>query len=79
MAMYILTEYGSRIDSYKDGKVLQSTYTLPAEKAIVTVMPTIKRYKRHPLTEENLREMERKGPRELVKRFMSLDYKELGR
>jgi hypothetical protein len=71
-------EYGSRIDSYKDENIQSSTYTLPAEKAIITVIPSAQKHFRRPLTEEMLKEMEQKGPREIVRRFFSLEYKELG-
>jgi len=76
--IYSSEEYGSRIDSYKDENIQLSTYTLPAEKAIITVIPSTQKHFRRPLTEDMLKEMEQKGPREIVRRFSSLEYKELG-
>ncbi len=79
LVMYNSTEYGSRIDSYKGEDIQVITYTLPAEKAIITVIPSAQKHIQRPLTEEMLKEMEQKSPREMVRRFFSLEYKELGR
>lgn len=71
-------EYGSRIDTYKNGELAISTYTLPAEKAMVGIVYPMKMYSRRALSEATIREMEQKGPREIIRQLMSADYKLLG-
>jgi len=67
------------MDSYTNGEITISTYTLRAEKILVSVMRPMKKYAQHPLDEEALRQMDRMGPKQIVKRFTSLKYRELGR
>lgn len=77
--IYFSSKYGIRIDAYKDGEATTITYGIRAEKAIITVMHPMKKYVRNPLPESESRRMEQMGPKELVKRFLSTKYKELGR
>lgn len=78
MMMYISSDYGQRIDSYQKGQIQVQTYASISEKSIVSIMPGIKKYSQSQLSQDALREMSSKGPGEIVKRFMSLDYKSLG-
>jgi hypothetical protein len=78
LKIYDSAEYGNRIDSYRNQEIQVSTYTLPLENAIVTVMPSVHKYDRHPLTKEMLREMEQKRPGKIVARFMENEYRHLG-
>ena len=77
MTVYISSELGTRIDSYKNGKVSSSTYTLPEEKTIIVLMHSVKMYARNSLSEEYLKEIDQHDPREIVRRFISVDYENL--
>ena len=69
-----------RIDVYQSGKIVMTNYVLPAERAMIVIMPAGKKYQRVQLKKEDLDELNRKAdPRELVQRFMSSDHKKLGR
>ena len=76
--VYSSSKYGTRMDSYTNGEITISTYTLRAEKILVSVMHPMKKYAQHPLDEEALRKMDKMGPKQIVKRFTSLKYRELG-
>ncbi|HEG44500.1 MAG TPA: hypothetical protein ENH94_10680 [Phycisphaerales bacterium] len=77
--IYNSSEYGSRLDSYKDNNIYSSTYTLLSEKTVTCIFPDMKKYFRQQLTEKMFKEANGKGPREMVSRFFSLEYEELGR
>lgn len=69
-----------RIDVYQSGKIVMTNYMLPAEQAMIIIMPAGKKYQRVQLKKEDLDELNRNAdPRELVQRFMSSDHKKLGR
>ncbi|MBL7215495.1 MAG: hypothetical protein ISS71_07430 [Phycisphaerae bacterium] len=74
--IYTSAEYGIRIDDEKSGN---RTFTLPADKAIVVVMPSIKKYKWHPLSDNAIAEMKENSPKTLVKKYIAAKYKSLGR
>ena len=76
---YFSSKYGFRLDSYRDGEVAIQTYLLPVEKAIVSVVHPMKKYDRRQLPESEIKLMEQFGVRELVKMYLSTEYKELGR
>lgn len=80
LEFYLSSECGFRFDTYMDGNVNMMQYVIPTEKAIVSVMPTHKKYMRMLLTDEMLREMLSKGadPRETVKQIMLGEYTHLG-
>lgn len=74
------SRYGIRLDHFTDGLIKTKMFVLPAERAIITIVPDAGKYIRAVLTDERLRQMHQENdPRELVKRFMSLEYTELGR
>lgn len=78
--LYYSSKHGKRIDVYKGGGIVMKTYVLPEEKAAIVIMPAGKTYQRTPLTEEQLQaELRDSDPREVVKQFMSMEYKKLGR
>ena len=78
--VYNSSEYGRKVDVYKNGETLMRTYVLPEEKVAIAIMPAGKKYQRTSLTEEQLQQELYDGdPREIVKQFMSMEYKKLGR
>ena len=82
MEMFVSSEYGFRADMYHDGKLQMSQFMLPAEKAIISIMPEQKKYMRMLLTDEHVARMRQQGsgdPRDMVRQFMSTEYTELGR
>jgi outer membrane lipoprotein-sorting protein len=81
IVVYSSSEYGSRMETYGEGKLLMIMHMLPQEKIGISVMPSQKKYTRMTLTDEQFCKMRQQGndPKEMVKKFMSADYKELGR
>ncbi len=81
MEVFGSSEYGFRADSYVDGKVEMTQYTLLADKVIINITPAQKKYMRMILTDKHLKKMQQQGGdlREMVKQFMSAEYTELGR
>jgi len=80
--VFVSSEHGSRVDSYKGEKLLMTQYMLPAEKALISVAHEKKKYMRMLLTEEHVWKMRQQGggdPREIVRQFLSGRYTELGR
>jgi outer membrane lipoprotein-sorting protein len=77
--VYVSSKYGLRMDNYRDGQVAISTYSLPAEKAIITVCHPMKIYTYNEMPEKEIESLRQTGPIEIVKRFISGQYKELGR
>ena len=76
---YFSSKYGFRLDSYRDGQVAISTFTLPAEKALIGIIHTMKAYTRNSLPENEITGFQQVGPKYIVKLFMSVEYKKLGR
>jgi len=75
-----VSKSGRRVDVYQADKIVMTTYFLPAEQAMIILMPAGKRYQRVQLTKKDLSEAIRKAdPRELVQQFMSTKHKKLGR
>lgn len=77
--VYNSLEYGEKAESYTNGELSTRTYSLRKVKQFIGIIPVAKIYHRGPLTESALREMEQMAPRAIVERFMSAEYKELGR
>jgi hypothetical protein len=77
--VYVSSNYGLRMDNYREGQVAISTYALPAEKAIITVCHPMKIYTRNQMPEKEIESLRQTGPIEIVNRFVSGQYKELGR
>jgi outer membrane lipoprotein-sorting protein len=73
--IYTSADYGIRIDAEKSGNM---TFTLPAEKTITVVMPSIRKYKQHPLSDDAIAEMKENSPKTLVKKYIAAKYKSLG-
>jgi len=76
---YFSSKYGLRLDSYRDGQVAISTFTLPAEKALIGIIHPMKAYTRNSLPENEITGFRQVGPKYIVKLFMSVKYKKLGR
>jgi len=76
---YFSSKYGFRLDSYRDGQVTISTFTLPAEKALIGIIHPMKVYTRNSLPENEIAGFQQMGPKYIVKLFMSVEYKKLGR
>ncbi|MHC4475729.1 MAG: hypothetical protein ACYTEL_08785 [Planctomycetota bacterium] len=79
ITVYVSSKYGLRMDNYRDGQVAISTYGLPAEKAIITVCHPMKTYTRIQMPEKEIESLRQTGPIDIVKRFISVQYQELGR
>jgi len=81
MVVYGSSEYGTRVETYMGGNVASIMYMLPAEKVMISVMPQRKKYMRMLLTEDLTVKMRQQGndPRDMVRRFLSVEYTELGR
>ncbi|HUT28216.1 MAG TPA: hypothetical protein VMX13_00380 [Sedimentisphaerales bacterium] len=77
--VYISTEYGMRMDNYQDGRISISTYSLIADKAIITVCHPMKFYSRIERPEDELASLAQMGPKGIVSGFTSENYRELGR
>ena len=73
------SEYGIRLDHFEDGLIKTKMFVLQEERTVVTIVFDEAKYIRAALTDERLRQMyQENDPRELVKRFMSLEYTEVG-
>jgi outer membrane lipoprotein-sorting protein len=75
---YFSTEYGFRMDNYKNGQIAISTFTLPVEKALIGIVHPMKTYSRKSLPETEIAGYQQVGPKYIVKLFTSVEYKELG-
>jgi outer membrane lipoprotein-sorting protein len=75
---YNSSEYGNREEFYDGEEIRTRSYSLRKEKEFIGICPLLKTYERHPLTETNLKEMDQMNPRQIVGRFMSGKWKELG-
>jgi outer membrane lipoprotein-sorting protein len=78
--IYISSDYGYKSETTIDGKMFQS-YMNPGKKVMIMLMPSEKKYMRMVLTDEMLGQMEKEmqDPRDMVTKFMSGPYKELGK
>jgi outer membrane lipoprotein-sorting protein len=76
---YVSTKYGFRTDNYKNGQIAISTFTLPSKKAFIGIVHPMKAYNRKNLPESEIARLQQMGPKYVVKLFMSVKYKELGR
>ncbi len=78
--VYYSTEYGKKIEVYNDEKVIMYVYVLTEEKTNISIMPEGKKCQKTPLTEEQLLDELRGGdPKIIVKQFLSMKYKKLGK
>lgn len=78
MRMYGSLEYGLRVDTYEDGKVVFSNVGNRADNTITTITRPTKTYTREPLLEEDIANLEQMSPATLVQQYLSTDYKALG-
>lgn len=66
-------------ESYLDGNLEMRVIKDPVNKTLLTLLPGIKRYTRHTLSDEKIRELWRwENPDQLVKRILSLEHTALG-
>jgi len=78
--VYVSKEHGSRIDSYKDGRLYMVKHLLPARKVAYILHPQLKRYFERTLSDEQAAVMgEQQDPRQWLKRILEQDYSPLGR
>jgi len=77
---YISSEYGLKEECYRNGQIHTIAYYLRPERMLVGISPQHKLYERRPLTEAELRGIDnRADTRWVVKKFMSVEHKKLGR
>lgn len=72
-------EYGTKSEHYSDGELTVRSYRLRKTKDLVAIFPPVKMYNHLRLSNKALSEMEQENPRQIVRRFLSADYKPLGR
>jgi hypothetical protein len=78
--VYIGRQYGSRIDSYMDGRLYMVRYLVPARKALLMVHPQLKRYMEQTLSDEQVvGTLEQQDPRQWIEWVLSWEHRELGR
>jgi outer membrane lipoprotein-sorting protein len=80
--VYISSEYGQRIDGYSDdfsSGVETYTYASLKEKTYVSVIPSMKIYMKNSMSESSLEAMKKADFREVIKKWMSVEFKKLGR
>ena len=79
--IYISSDYGYKSETTTDGNLMFQSYMNPGKKVMVVLMPLEKKYTRILLTDEMLGQMEKEmqDPRDMVTKFMSGPYKELGK
>ncbi|MEJ2649631.1 MAG: hypothetical protein P8016_14630 [Sedimentisphaerales bacterium] len=77
--IYLSKDYGFRMDIWKDESVV-SWYVAPDSDKMIIVTPDEKDFIEMPLPPDKSNQLpkEYQDPREYIKRFMSLPYKELG-
>jgi hypothetical protein len=77
--VYGSTEHGWRYEQEIAGKVKVIKYISPADKAVIEVIPVMKKYNRGHMSDGQIKEfLQLSDPREMIKKFMSLTYSELG-
>lgn len=77
--VYGSTEHGWRFEREIAGKVKVSLYISPTDKAAIEVIPKMKKYNRGHMSDEQIEEfLQLSDPREMIKKFMSMTYEELG-
>jgi hypothetical protein len=79
MMVYASTDYGIRMDTFRNGQVAINTYSILKDKAIVSIVHPMKMYDRRELPEAEAMQLRRMHPKELVRQFMSSQYRHLGR
>jgi len=72
-------EYGTKSEHYNDGELTVRSYRLRKTKELFAIFPPVKMYNHLRLSNKALSEMEQENPRQIVRRFLSADYKPLGR
>jgi len=79
--VYISSQHGYRMDSYKDGKVTTMKYLLLEEKVMISVYLPQKRYDRLVLKDQEVVEfrMNNKDPRYQLSKFIQGRFSEIGR
>jgi len=77
--VYGSTEYGWRFEQDIAGRMKVIKYISPADKAVIEVIPHVKKYNRGHMSDAQIEEFLRlSDPREMIRNFMSLSYSELG-
>jgi len=78
--IYTSSDYGYRSETTIDGNLILS-YMNPKEKVVVTMLMSQKKYMRTMLTDEMANQMKQEthDPRDMLTKFMSDPYKELGK
>jgi hypothetical protein len=79
MMVYGSAEYGMRMDSYLDPKFTIQTYATLSDGAMTSVNHPNRTYCRTTLDDDALAELENMDPKEVVREYLSTEYRELGR
>jgi hypothetical protein len=78
--MYWAGQQGTRIDTYRDGKLFMIKYWLPARKVYYIVHPQLKRYMERTLSDEQVAGgLQKQDSRRLLQWILHWDYRALGR
>lgn len=76
---YGSAKYGFRMDLHSDKEVTIQTYANLRDKAMISIMHQSKHYRRVPLSNEELAELEELDAKEAIRKFLSAGYRKLGR
>ncbi|MGD0572478.1 MAG: hypothetical protein ABSB11_05605 [Sedimentisphaerales bacterium] len=79
--VYISSDYGQRIDTFLDGNIMQQMYVPADGNAMISVMPSEKKYMRMVLTDEvrARSKNQMQDPRDAITKFMTGPFRELGK
>jgi hypothetical protein len=75
---YSSSKYGLKEECYTNGQISSIACYQRPERMLVALRPLSKRYERRPLTERELKGIDNRAHTSVVKKFMSVEYKELG-
>lgn len=70
--------YGSFSENYKNGELFTQTYHSLLEREFVIICYPLKTYTRLPLTESQIRGLQKDHPKQIVAKILEADYTELG-
>ncbi len=79
--VYISSDYGQRIDTFVDGDVMQQMYVPADGNAMISVIPSEKKYMRMVMTDEvrARSKNQMQDPRDAITKFMTGPFRELGK
>ena len=78
--VYMSSDYGQRIETYLNGNVMQEVYVPADGNAMISVMPSEKKYMRMVLGNYQAKmKSQMQDPRDAITKFMTGPFKELGK